>query len=193
MTPMIRGAEGTETESAVSALTMSFVADPLFRWMWPGGESYLRNFPRLVRAFGGRAFDHGAAHVDDDFGGTALWLPPGAEPDGEAVLALFEETLKGARRTEAVAVLEQMEQHHTKERHWYLAFIGVDTARQGEGLGSLLIRRGLEACDAGGFHAYLESSNPANIPFYRRHGFEVVAEVQVGSAPVVTPMIRPPA
>jgi hypothetical protein len=40
--------------------------------------------------------------------------------------------------------------------------------------------------------AYLESSNPRNIPLYQRHGFEAMGEIQVGAAPVVTPMIREP-
>jgi hypothetical protein len=38
----------------------------------------------------------------------------------------------------------------------------------------------------------LESSNPKNISLYLRHGFEVIGEIQVGSSPVVTPMIRNP-
>ena len=40
--------------------------------------------------------------------------------------------------------------------------------------------------------AYLESSNPANVPLYQRHGFEVLGEIQVGSSPPVFPMYRPP-
>ena len=45
-------------------------------------------------------------------------------------------------------------------------------------------------CDEQGIPGYLESSNPANIPFYRRHGYELAGEIQVGSSPVVTPMWR---
>ncbi|MCA1748539.1 MAG: hypothetical protein LC634_03060 [Sphingomonadales bacterium] len=39
--------------------------------------------------------------------------------------------------------------------------------------------------------AYLESSNPRNISLYLRHGFEIVGEIQHGSSPVMTPMLRP--
>jgi predicted GNAT family acetyltransferase len=39
---------------------------------------------------------------------------------------------------------------------------------------------------------YLESSNPANISLYQRHGFEIMGEIRAGSAPLVTPMIRNP-
>lgn len=41
-----------------------------------------------------------------------------------------------------------------------------------------------------GIPGYLESSNPANIPFYQRHGYEIIGEIQVGSSPVLTPMWR---
>ena len=48
----------------------------------------------------------------------------------------------------------------------------------------------LERCDRDHVPAYLESTNPKNISLYRRHGFEAVAEVQVGSSPVFVPMVR---
>jgi hypothetical protein len=40
--------------------------------------------------------------------------------------------------------------------------------------------------------AYLESTNPKNIPLYERHGFEVLGTIQVGTSPAVCPMLRRP-
>jgi ribosomal protein S18 acetylase RimI-like enzyme len=68
--------------------------------------------------------------------------------------------------------------------------LGVDVSRQGKGLGSLLMKHALQRVDAARLPAYLESSNPRNIPFYERHGFEVVGRIQTGKSPVVTPMVR---
>ena len=68
----------------------------------------------------------------------------------------------------------------------------MDPAQQSKGIGSELLQYALAPCDEQGMFAYLESSNPANVPFYQRHGFEVVAEIQVGSSPTVRPMIRSP-
>jgi hypothetical protein len=47
-------------------------------------------------------------------------------------------------------------------------------------------------CDEEGMPAYLESSNPTNVPLYERHGFEVITEIQVADSPVVYPMLRTP-
>ena len=38
--------------------------------------------------------------------------------------------------------------------------------------------------------AYLESSNPRNIPRDEKFSFEVVAEIQAGSSPTVRAMLR---
>jgi ribosomal protein S18 acetylase RimI-like enzyme len=87
-------------------------------------------------------------------------------------------------------VFEQMGQYHPDEPHWYLPLIGVDPAQQGKGYGSALLKHAFRLCDEDGTSAYLESSNPENIPLYRRHGFEVLGTIQVGSAPPITPMLR---
>ena len=39
----------------------------------------------------------------------------------------------------------------------------------------------LAHCDREGLPCYLESSKERNVPFYRRHGFEVVQEVPLGA------------
>jgi len=188
--PTVRRIEGTEVSRAIDTLTMAFAADPTMRWLWPESDVYLRSFPRLVAAFGGRAFQHAGAHADDGFGGVALWLPPGVTPDGDAVVALFRETVPQPRLDDALGMLDAMEEHTPEDAHWHLAFIGVDTSRQGEGLGGHVMREGVGMCDEEGVPGYLESSNPGNIPFYQRHGYEIVGEIQVGSSPVLTPMRR---
>ena len=188
----VRIVDRAEAPRATSVQMMAFSADPIMRWMWPEPHEYLRNFPDLVRGFGGRAFEHGAAHVTTDFLGGSLWLPPGVGVDEEALEKLVNETVAEPARSEVVSILQQMGESHPKEPHWHLAFIGVDPTQQGKGIGAVLLRYALARIDAEGLHSYLESSNPANIPFYRRHGFEVIREIRVGGSPLVTPMLRSP-
>jgi GNAT superfamily N-acetyltransferase len=184
--------EAEEVPRAVNIQLAAFVADPIMRWMWPEAHDFVTNFPRLVHGFGGGAFANDAADVNEEFSGGALWLPPGVSPDGKALEKLFKETIAEPTRSEILSVLEQMDESHPKEEHWHLAVIGVDAAHQGKGVGADLMQHRLATLDAMGVHAYLESSNPRNVPFYQRHGFEIVREIQVGGSPPVFPMLRTP-
>ena len=174
----------------VAAIVLAFSADPAARWTYPAPESYLKHFPDLVRVFGSRAFECGTAHFTGDVQAAALWLPPGAQPDEEALMTHFQLTVREQDQDTLFAVFEQMGQYHPDEPHWYLPLIGVDPAQQRKGYGSALLAHALRLCDEDGTPAYLESSNPENIPLYRRHGFEILGTIQVGTSPPITPMLR---
>jgi ribosomal protein S18 acetylase RimI-like enzyme len=183
---------GTPADEAagVAVVVLAFADDPVARWCWPGPAQYLAHFPAFVRAFGGKAFTHGSAFLAEGYAGAALWLPPGVEPDGETMMALLEDTTPPARRGDIAALLEQMERYHLREPHWYLPLIGVDPAGQGRGVGAALMRHALAACDREGSAAYLEANNPKNVPFYERHGFELLGTIESGSSPPLFAMLR---
>ena len=64
---------------------------------------------------------------------------------------------------------------------------------QGQGIGAELLKRGTTVCDSRGMPAYLESSNPRNVPLYERHGFEIRAQQAIGeNGPTVWFMWREP-
>jgi GNAT superfamily N-acetyltransferase len=121
-----------------------------------------------------------------------LWLPPGVHPDDDAILSLIRESVPEQRRDDMFPIFELMGSYHPDEPHWHLPLIGVEPTQQRKGYGSALLKHALRICDKDGVSAYLESSNPENIPLYRRHGFEVLGTIQVGSSPPVTPMLRRP-
>ncbi|HYC71945.1 MAG TPA: N-acetyltransferase [Opitutaceae bacterium] len=179
-------------EAAYATIVLAFSGDPAARWTWPQPDAYLRNMPLLARAFAARSFGLGTACGIDGFGGVALWLPPGASADEEALARLIERTAPASIQQDAATVFEKMAGFHPREPHWFLPLIGVDPARQGQRLGDALMAHALARCDAERLPAYLESSNPRNIPFYRRHGFEELGKIQVGSSPTIVPMLRRP-
>ena len=182
----------SDASRAVAALTSGFIADPFMRWIYPEAHSYFESFPKLVNLLAGPAFEDDTAYATDDYSGAALWLSPGKTPDEEAIGKLLEETVRSEIRDDLYSILEQMDTYHPKDRPcWYLPFIGVDVSRQGRGLGSALMKHALKRCDEEGTQAYLESSNPANISLYERHGFQVMGRIDAGSAPPIHPMIRP--
>jgi ribosomal protein S18 acetylase RimI-like enzyme len=145
-----------------------------------------------VRAFGGRAFDHGTADSLEGGGAVALWLSPDVQPDESAVGSVLEGSVAEGRLPEVFAVLEQMGTLHPREPHWYLPLIGVDPGWQQLGYGSALLRHALERCDRDGLPAYLESTNLRNLPLYERFGFLPMGRIQTDTSPVITPMLRRP-
>jgi ribosomal protein S18 acetylase RimI-like enzyme len=181
-----------EAERAIATIVLAFSSDPAARWSYPDSREYLTHFPAIVRAFGGNAFSRGTGYHVSDFAGTALWLPPGIQPEEEALAGVLRASVAGERQAAVFAVFEQMGRYHPREPHWYLPLIGVDPAHQGRGHGSALLRHVLGRCDRDRMPAYLESTNPANIPLYERHGFRVLATIQVGSSPPIFPMLRAP-
>jgi GNAT superfamily N-acetyltransferase len=191
-TSTIKTVTAADADPAIAVVTLAFSTDPAARWAWSDPQQYLRHFPSFVRAFGGKAFPHGSAYAVDSYAGAALWLPPAVHPDDDALIALFKRTVPESRHTDVFAVFEQMGHYHPKEPHWYLPLIGVDPVHQGKGYGAALMQHALIPCDRDHTPAYLESSNPQNIPLYERHGFAVLGTIQVGTSPTIFPMLRTP-
>jgi ribosomal protein S18 acetylase RimI-like enzyme len=190
--PIVKTATASDEAPAIAVVVLAFSADPAVRWTWPDPQQYLRHFPGLVQAFGGNAFTHGSAYSVEGYAGAALWLPPGVHPDEDVLISHLQCSVSEPIQKDVFAVFEQMGRYHPKEPHWYLPLMGVDPFHQGKGLGSALMQHALIPCDRDHTLAYLESSNPKNIPLYERHGFALLGTVQVGTSPPIFPMLRKP-
>jgi GNAT superfamily N-acetyltransferase len=189
---MIKLARRAEAERVLSGMTLGFSADPFMRWLYPETHQFLEVFPRVLDLHGGAAFDHDGAFCNDDFTAGALWLPPGAHPDEEGLMACFAETLAPEKHEALFATFERMGAAHPVEPCWHLAMVSVDPAKQGQGQGSALMSEGLAACDRAGSLAYLESTDRANLTLYRRCGFEEIGAIELPGAPPIFPMLRSP-
>lgn len=187
----IRSAARVDEAQLLATITLAFAADPMTRYWLRGASEFLEWWPKLVLALGERGLEAGAADVTSDFSGVALWLPPGIEPDPARIEAL---DLPGTEESNEIwaELREEMDRYHPTDPHWYLWTLGVDPRCQGRGIGSALLKHKLAQIDAEGATAYLESSDPRNVPLYERHGFEVLAVIRVRDVPPLTPMIRPP-
>jgi GNAT superfamily N-acetyltransferase len=188
----IRTATIADQKYIIASLVLAFSNDPVARWMYPDPYQYLTHFPRFVQTFGGKAFTQETTYCIDGYTGAALWFSPGIEPDVEPVVELIEQSVFESDRMDVFAVFEQMGHYHLKEPHWYLLIVGVEPTQQGKGYGSALMQHVLEQCDHDRIPAYLKASKPDNVPFYERHGFEVLSTIQVGASPPIFPMVRYP-
>ncbi len=181
----------SQRRSAYATLTIAFSADPIMRWLYPEAELFMAEFPGLLEVYGGKSFAAQAAWRAGSSSAVSLWLPPRVDVDGEAFVDYMIRTVAADKHDELLSVVEQMGERHPPEPVWYLALLGVDAALQGQGLGAQLMTHDLKIVDHDHLPAYLDSSNPSNVPFYERHGFEVVGEARAGGAPPIVSMLRP--
>ena len=178
-------------------LARAFAHDPLWQWLLPSVESRARHLPWLFE----RALaDLRGARLEalgEPLLGVTTWLPPGSETSAPALRTLvgalsrlrggFPRLLRYAREA------ARLEEELGAARSWRLGGIGVEPAVQGRGHGSALLRNGLERADAAGRPVLLLTSNPANVPFYERHGFAVRVERRLPAVgPPAWAMVRPP-
>ena len=193
----VRKATEADVEPMAATLCRAFADDPVMQHVFRNP----RRQAKAMRAYftsqmRGDYLPFGGCYTTDDYLGAAIWGPAGKPLlTGWAGIAnlikVMPYVITHMKATlDLISLIESM---HPHEPHWYLATLGTDPAAQGHGVGSALMRPVLEHCDAEGWPAYLESSKERNIPFYSRHGFEVVKEVPLpDNGPSIWTMWRTP-
>jgi ribosomal protein S18 acetylase RimI-like enzyme len=179
----VRPLERAEVPDAARALVRAFEGDPALVSLFPDPgrrAGALRAFLEVPVA---DAIDHGHADalvVEGAVAGAAVWYPPGAYPFG------LRRRLRALPRMLAVAAAAPREFRRLgrfgsnvdaafpDDRPWYLCVVGVAPEAQGRGLGTRLLRPGLERCDAADGDCYLETDTPAAARLYERLGFETI-------------------
>jgi ribosomal protein S18 acetylase RimI-like enzyme len=185
-----------EVPQLAGALARAFDDDPVMTWIFPDPETRPKRLAGLFALTLRRHhLRHGEVWTTEGLPGAAAWCAPGQWriPTGDQLRNLPSLLrLIGPRLFTRLGGMAESERRHPGEAHWYLATLGLEPAAQGRGLGSDLLRPVLERCDAEGLGAYLECSKRDNIAFYRRHGFDVTCDIQLGDGPTVWGMWRPP-
>lgn len=190
------GAERAEQVAAL--LGEAFAEDPLQDWIMEGVGAAERPARRVDwwRFMLRHAPPGAEVHTTGDGSGAACWHPPGAAKPPPEVVGEFRRLvaeLAGERAEAVLAGLARIAGRAPAEPHWHLAAVGVAPDRRSNGVGSRLLAPMLARCDRLGLGAYLESSNPRNLGFYRRLGFAVTGELCiVDERPVLTLMWRRP-
>ena len=193
--PTIRHALPSDRDATAAILVEAFRGDPLWAYLFPQpdgaegartdalGEFMAAEFDGLVR--------HGHTYVIEGRA-AALWTPPGIFADDGPLGEIFGCHCEPETFEEAFGHFIEMGGYRPEVPHWYLAMVGASDSARGRGLGSALLRRVLDTCDADGVVAHLESSNARNLSLYQRHGFEIVSEIEFAPGVIVRPMTRRP-
>ena len=201
-----RGAEApvnagpADLDAVADDLNEAFRTDPQFCWFLRDDNrreaARLRFMKMLLKEI---ALPTGEVTRPAGGGAVSIWIPSQALGPNSLLqeLRVFP-TILGAtglgRIGRLAAMRKVMDDLHPMERpHAYLWFLGVRPEAQGLGVGSRMLKAGLAKVDAQGLPAYLESSNAANVPLYRRYGFEVMREFRARpDAPPAWAMWREP-
>jgi len=195
---MPRVARADDVADVVEVITLAFDRDPVWGWVFPDDERRGEQHRVFWRLFVEGALPHEWIWLTADGGAVALWLPPGCPevpPEVDARIEPMLIDLLGA--PQAAIVMDTFDRfekaHPAGPPHYYLSLLGTRPDHRGRGIGMGLLAANLEALDAAGMPAYLESTNPGNDERYRRAGF-----VQIGGfdlpmgGPTVATMWREP-
>lgn len=167
--PSITVAGPHDRQRIVDSLVAAFPGDPVLRFLFPD------DYRRQAAAFFGYLFDRRVSKGTVwTVGGaaTAIWEPPSGGDDRVARADLPEDA--GARMKEYD---EAVHAALPGSPFWYLGVLGTRPEAAGRGWGRAVMAAGLRRAAEDGLPAYLETSRPANVEFYRRAGWEVAAEV----------------
>ncbi len=191
-------ATAADLGSLATALADSFADDPVQQWLFAGSRHYRTSLGRFFRFFVDEYFALGHVYVvsGDAGAGGAMWAPPDRDILHDdlrlaELLALVQAEI-GEDPTLRLMELARAADYRPATPHFYLGILGVSPATQGGGTGGDLVSPILASCDASGTVAHLESSNPRNLGFYERLGFETVDEYRCGGDPLMTIMTRAP-
>ncbi|MEM6912341.1 MAG: GNAT family N-acetyltransferase [Pseudomonadota bacterium] len=194
MQPTVEKAGPDDVGSVAQIIAEAFADDPITQWAFGQPDLFrqalitLINDVYLPRGFVTKASSNAAS----------VWLRPGesAESSFLGMLRFIATTLPKAGPRPIIRGMKLdacMDALKPKSPFLYLFLVGVCPGAQGQGLGGLLIKDGLQEADKGGFPAYLESSKEENIPLYERHGFQVIEKAQVDdTSPPFWTMLREP-
>jgi ribosomal protein S18 acetylase RimI-like enzyme len=163
-------------------LASSHSSYPSFRHLF--ADAHVRQ--RVLRSFMTAAARDAAIHAHaliacDDQGicGVALWMPPGTFPmsalrKARMTPALLRAAWVARRSFPAFTrVGTALERAHPGDASWYLQALGVHPRAQRRGIGRQLMLPVLALADESGSACHLHTSDPANIAYYQRFGFEV--------------------
>lgn len=192
----------TELGAAAHVAARALHDDPMFVHLADDPDRRRRGMPVYMRASLRATLPGDATYVVRRGGivcGVASWLPPGRYPPParrrllQSIAAVRALSAVPRSLPDAFRVTNAIERVHPHEEHWYLALLGVDPAEQGHGFGAALVQEVLDRDGVRPWPAYLETTNPRNIAWYRRFGFEVEEELRpMAHGPGIWTMRRPP-
>lgn len=188
---MIYQVGSEDKRQAVDVLTAAFYNYPVMQYILNQERPDYANKLRLMIDFfaevrvvkGLRPF---VMDMGDGPVAAALVNPPVSAMTSPELKQAFKDLIKAigsANVGKLNAYEEKCEEMEPEVPHYYLGMIGVLPEHHRKGYARLLLEHihKIVDKDSGAKGIALNTENPNNVPFYRRFGYEVIGEADVGS------------
>lgn len=194
----VRPLDPSETPLAAALAADAFHDDPLFVHLYPDPGRRRRGLRIEFDAYLRRIyFPIGTPETTDELDGLALWIPPGkADALGwreKLLIPMLFRAVGWRQFWIAFRDYAAFDAYFPEEPVLYLGTLTVAPSAQGRGVGSALLRSGLERADREGWPVYLETATERNVAFYERNGFRVTGTIPLPYGPTHWAMQRAPA
>ena len=174
----VRTATPEDLAIIVDTAARSLDAEAMLRWSF-GEERFEERIRRHFTHYDGENARRGWIRMAADGAGIAVWIPPDAREEHEAIGPAppgAEAEILGDNAERHAAFWGWIGEHEPPEPLLYLSHVGVVPEHQGEGLGSALMRDGLASGDHLGVPTWLETSRVENAAYYERFAFRTVVD-----------------
>lgn len=183
--------------TVAATLASSFVDDPMFHFIFPQRELRLQALTAFFRPFVADGLQRGEVLLAPAHQGVCIWYPATVPLFSDAFDDVLAEASAAASRFGGADagdrlnhLATQIGAYEPEMARCEVLWIGLVPAARGQGLGGQLIQPALKTADAQGVGSYLVSSNERNHSFYRRHGFEPTATIEISPSYAMTGMGR---
>lgn len=172
-----------QIKRAAQVLADSFFKYPMFTFYFPDITRRTRYLPWYFQNVLRCALSYGDVLTTLDVSGVIFTLPP-----GHTQLSMWEYVQNGFFLTPFILGLRNYKQSMDCERfvgdtqdellkdraHYYLWGVAVEPDQKKKGIGAALMQPVFEKADAQKMPVYLETHAEKNVPYYQKHGFELI-------------------
>jgi GNAT superfamily N-acetyltransferase len=193
----IESANCRDLTCAANLLAESLFDDPLQQWLFPVAKKRLAATTRMFRHLLKPKLADGLVRVIRDSTGelasVAVWTPPYPPAPSRwehYAESFFMRLTYGRRIHEVREAFTKLAARHPQSPYWYLQALATRADRRGQGHARCLMDEKFREANFQGVITALETSNPANVAYYEKLGFQIADELMLAEGLPVWLMCR---
>jgi len=173
-----------DRERIVFLLSQSFIDNQSVNYIVGQAKDKTTRIQALMSYSFDVCFHFGEVYLSDEKSACALILLPGSKRTSLLSIWLDIKLVFNAigvfRISAALKRESAIKKLQLQKDHLYLWFVGVHPAEQHRGIGTQLLQAIISYANTRSLPVCLETSTVANLPWYKKNGFEVYNELDLG-------------